>query len=117
MRVHGRNYQDWFRAQAEPHERYDYLYPASELQPWAERVQDIAGQKATEDVYVVTNNHYRGKGVTNALMLQSMVEKKKVPAPSGIFPEYGEVLERYAVPHEPEAVEEKPQKRASRKKE
>jgi uncharacterized protein YecE (DUF72 family) len=103
VRVHGRNYQDWFRDKAEPHERYDYLYPARELEPWAGRVTEIAEQPAAEDVYVVTNNHFRGKAVTNALMLQSMVEGKKVPAPSGIFPEYPEELAPYAVPHEPPA--------------
>ncbi len=96
VRVHGRNYQDWFRDKAAPHERYDYLYPARELEPWAGRVAEIAEQPAAEDVYVVTNNHFRGKAVTNALMLQSMVEGKKVPAPAGLFPEYGEVLEPYA---------------------
>jgi uncharacterized protein YecE (DUF72 family) len=100
VRVHGRNYQDWFRDKAEPHERYNYLYPASELEPWAARVGEIAAQPAAEDVYVVTNNHFRGKAVTNAIMLQSMVEGKKVPAPPGIFPEYGEVLEPYAEPRE-----------------
>jgi uncharacterized protein YecE (DUF72 family) len=63
-------------------------------------VTEIAEQPAAEDVYVVTNNHFRGKAVTNALMLQSMVEGKKVPAPAGLFPEYGEVLEPYAEPWE-----------------
>ncbi len=100
VRVHGRNYQDWFRDKALPHERYDYLYPARELEPWAERTREIAAQPETEDVFVVTNNHYRGKGVTNALMLKSMVEGRPVPAPPGIFPEYGEVLEGYATPEE-----------------
>ena len=26
VRLHGRNYKDWFREKALPHERYDYLY-------------------------------------------------------------------------------------------
>ncbi len=98
IRVHGRNYGDWWRKDAAPHQRYDYLYPAAELEPWAERAKQLAAEPATEDVYVVTNNHFRGKGITNALMLQSMVEGKKVPAPPGLFSEYGEVLEPYAQP-------------------
>lgn len=101
VRVHGRNYKDWFRDKAAPHERYDYLYPPAELKPWAARAKEIAAEPRTEDVYVVTNNHYRGKGITNALMLQSMVEGKKVPAPPDLFGEYGEVLEEYACPAEP----------------
>ncbi|HEU0014819.1 MAG TPA: DUF72 domain-containing protein [Longimicrobium sp.] len=103
MRVHGRNYKDWFREQAGRDERYDYLYPPDELRPWAERTREIAEQPATEDVFVVTNNHYRGKAVTNALMLQSMVEGTTVPGPPPLFAEYGEALEGYAGPHEVEA--------------
>jgi hypothetical protein len=58
-------------------------------------------QPATEDVFVVTNNHYRGKAVANALMLQSMVEGNPGPAPPGLFAEYGDALKGYA---EPEAA-------------
>jgi uncharacterized protein YecE (DUF72 family) len=102
VRVHGRNYHDWFRDKALPHERYDYLYTAKELKPWAGRTREIAGDSATADVYVVTNNHFRGKGIVNALMLRSMVEGKKVPAPPPLFEEYGEVLAPYAKPAEPQ---------------
>lgn len=101
VRVHGRNYQDWFRAKAGRDERYDYLYTADELKPWAERTREIASEPRTEDVFVVTNNHFRGKAVTNALMLQSLVEGKKVPAPPPLFGEYGEVLQAYAESAEP----------------
>jgi uncharacterized protein YecE (DUF72 family) len=100
VRVHGRNYSDWFREKAQSHERYDYLYPARELEPWAERTREVADQAPTEDVFVVTNNHYRGKAVANALMLKSMVEGKPAPAPPQLLDEYGEVLEGYAVPDE-----------------
>ena len=41
IRVHGRNYRDWWRESAAPHERYDYLYTAAELEPWAERAKEI----------------------------------------------------------------------------
>jgi uncharacterized protein YecE (DUF72 family) len=105
VRVHGRNYRDWWRASAAPHERYDYLYTAEELRPWAKRTREIAAAPGTEDVYVVTNNHYRGKGVVNALMLKSMVGgRKKVPGPEPLFEEYGEVLARYARPAPPPAA-------------
>jgi uncharacterized protein YecE (DUF72 family) len=102
VRVHGRNYRDWFRKDAAPHERYDYLYGADELGPWAERAAQIAAAPATAEVYVVTNNHFRGKGITNALMLRSMVQGRPVPAPPGLFDDYAQVLEGYA---EPVAVE------------
>jgi uncharacterized protein YecE (DUF72 family) len=103
VRVHGRNYQDWWRENAEPHERYDYLYSAAELEPWAARAGDIADDPETREVFIVTNNHYQGKAVANALMLKSMVEKRKVPAPEPLFERYGEVLERFALPAPPAA--------------
>ncbi|HEU4557652.1 MAG TPA: DUF72 domain-containing protein [Longimicrobium sp.] len=101
VRVHGRNFKDWFRENAGRDARYDYLYTADELEPWAERTRELAQEPATDDVFVVTNNHFRGKAVTNALMLQSMVEGKRPGAPPPLFDEYGEVLGGYAEPHEP----------------
>jgi uncharacterized protein YecE (DUF72 family) len=101
VRVHGRNYRDWWRAGAKPHERYDYLYPAEEIRPWAERAVEIAADPPTEDVFVVTNNHYRGKGVANALMMRSMIEGRKVPAPEPLFGTYGERIEPFALPAPP----------------
>lgn len=98
VRVHGRNYREWFRKDAAPEARYDYLYSADELQPWAARVEEVAEDPRTRDTYVVTNNHYRGKGITNALMLKSMARKEKVAAPPELFGEYGEVLEGFAEP-------------------
>ena len=100
VRVHGRNYKDWFRENAGRDARYDYLYPPGELEPWAQRTREIAAEPPTEDVFVVTNNHYRGKAVANALMLQSMIEGRKVPGPPPLFDEYGDVLEGYAEPRE-----------------
>jgi uncharacterized protein YecE (DUF72 family) len=102
VRVHGRNYQEWFRDSADPHERYNYLYTADELEPWAERAQQIAAEPGTSDLYVVTNNHYRGKAVVNALMLRSMVVGHPVPAPPPLFEEYGDILDGYALPGEAE---------------
>jgi len=106
VRVHGRNYKDWWREAAAPHERYDYLYTAEELKPWAKRTKEIAAAAGTEEVFVVTNNHYRGKGVVNALMLQSLTEKRKAKAPEPLFAEYAEVLSPYARPHPPPAPAE-----------
>lgn len=105
VRVHGRNYRDWWRDSAAPHERYDYLYTADELTPWVERVKEIAADEGTDDVYVVTNNHYRGKAVANALMLESMSarRRKKVPGPPELFEEYGDLLEGYARPERTES--------------
>lgn len=79
-------------------ERYDYLYTAKELQPWVERTREIAAHPRVEDVYVVTNNHARGKGVVNALMLESMLTGHQVQAPASLMSEYEEALAPYARP-------------------
>jgi uncharacterized protein YecE (DUF72 family) len=98
VRVHGRNYKDWFRDKAPVEQRYNYLYSPDELRPWAERTREIAADPTTQEVYVVTNNHYKGKAVANALMLKSMVTGERVPAPSSVLATYGEELGAFAIP-------------------
>ncbi len=96
VRVHGRNFKDWFRKSAGRDARYDYLYTQGELEPWAKRVEALAQSPGAPDVYVVTNNHFRGQAVANAKMLESMVEKRKVEAPAELVRAYGEALEPFA---------------------
>jgi uncharacterized protein YecE (DUF72 family) len=86
VRVHGRNYHDWFRKGAGVEARYDYLYPPEELAPWVERTKEIA--REAEETFVITNNHYRAKALVNAVMLESMVSKKKVKAPAELVAAY-----------------------------
>ncbi len=100
VRVHGRNYRNWFRKSASALERYDYLYPARELEPWAERTKELAAHPRVEDVYVVTNNHVRGKGIANAMMLQTMLTGRAVHAPETLVREYADTLGPYVLPPE-----------------
>jgi uncharacterized protein YecE (DUF72 family) len=95
VRLHGRRYDTWFSDdEAVPSfERYNYLYSEEELRPWAARVEKVA--KAARDVYVITNNHYQGKGVVNALQLISMLKESKVKVPEPLRAKYPE-LERIA---------------------
>jgi len=81
VRLHGRRYDTWFTDDPEvsAHERYNYLYSTEELAPWAKRIEKVA--EHSRDVYVVTNNHYQGKGVVNALQLISMLKNSKVKVP------------------------------------
>jgi uncharacterized protein YecE (DUF72 family) len=62
VRFHGRNYEKWF-AHEESWERYNYLYSREELEPWVERIEAMPKSK---DVYVITNNHFRGQAIVNA---------------------------------------------------
>ena len=94
VRLHGRNYEDWWRVDAGVEARYDYLYPAAELEPWAERTRAVAA--AATEVYVVTNNHYRGQAVTNAAMLDAMLTGAPVAVPPGVLAAYPAALARHA---------------------
>lgn len=96
VRVHGRNWRDWFRRAAPRDARYDYLYSAAELEPWAERVRALAASPRTPDVYVVTNNHFRGQAVANAAMIESMILGRKVEVPPELLAAYGEALRPWA---------------------
>lgn len=88
IRVHGRNYKDWFRKAAGRDERYDYLYSAAELKPWAERTLALAQEPGVTDVYAVNNNHFAGQAVANALMLEAQVTGRKVKAPGTLLHAY-----------------------------
>lgn len=95
VRVHGRNYRDWFRKGAGRDARYDYLYTAGELAPWAERVKVLAAAPRAPDVYVVTNNHFRGQAVANAKMLEALVEGHRVEVPPGLLDAFPDALREY----------------------
>jgi uncharacterized protein YecE (DUF72 family) len=90
VRLHGRNYENWFSDRAESHERYDYLYAADELGPWLDRIHEIA-QRARE-TYVITNNHYRGQAVVNAAMLRRLYARDDVEVPPEVEETYHSIL-------------------------
>jgi uncharacterized protein YecE (DUF72 family) len=98
VRLHGRNYEDWFRADAGRDARYDYLYNKDELEPWVERIKELADGGLVDDVYVVTNNHFRGQAAVNAVMLAAMIRGKKILAPERLFEVYGDELVPFAEP-------------------
>ena len=60
----------WFDPDAGRDARYDYLYEVDELRPWSERIRAIEAK--ARRVLVVTNNHFGGKAVVNALELKSL---------------------------------------------
>jgi uncharacterized protein YecE (DUF72 family) len=98
VRFHGRRYDQWFEAHEDAAARYDYLYPADELRPWVERIRKVGAASGVTDVYVVSNNHFEGKGPANALMIRSMLEGRKVPCPPVLYETYRQVLEPFAEP-------------------
>jgi uncharacterized protein YecE (DUF72 family) len=88
VRFHGRRYDTWFSddPQLPAHERYNYLYSADELKPWAERIRKV--ERESRDTYVITNNHYLGKAAVNALELLSILKGTKVKVPDDLRRHY-----------------------------
>jgi uncharacterized protein YecE (DUF72 family) len=91
VRLHGRRYDTWFSDDPEvpQYERYNYLYSAQELAPWADRIKTVA--EDTRNTFIITNNHYLGKAVVNALELISMLKSSKVQVPDPLRLRYPEL--------------------------
>jgi len=82
VRLHGR------------HAKYDYLYKLTELKTWVEKIQNIA--RATDVIYVVTNNTPDAKAVVSGLQLKYLLTGLRVKAPESLlrqFPELRDVAD------------------------
>jgi uncharacterized protein YecE (DUF72 family) len=85
VRLHGRNYQQWFEHE-KSHDRYNYLYPAKELEGWARRIEHVSEQ--AETTFVISNNHFESKAAVNSLQLESMLTGSVVTAPDSLVRTY-----------------------------
>ena len=86
FRFHGRNSDNWFNKDAGRDERYDYLYNSEELQPWIENVEEM--ERRIEQIYVMTNNHYRGQAPVNALQMRAALGDSPVRVPRSLVTYY-----------------------------
>ena len=86
VRLHGRNYKNWFKEDVGRDERYNYLYTKDELEEWVEKIKDLG--KKSDKVYVITNNHYRGQALANALQIKNMKTGKKLEIPHNLLRQY-----------------------------
>ncbi len=91
LRLHGRNVKEWFREGAGRDARYDYLYNEFELFELAERIRQIS--REAEEVYVITNNHYRGKAVCNALEIKAKLKETGLKIPEILLQHYPQLKE------------------------
>ncbi len=91
IRLHGRRYDTWFSDDpgSPPEERYNYLYAGAELEPWAERARHVA--RHAPSTFVITNNHFQGKAVVNALELIHLLTQAKVSVPEPLRHHYPEL--------------------------
>jgi uncharacterized protein YecE (DUF72 family) len=89
VRLHGRNYQEWFQAKNR-NDRYNYLYKPEELEGWKEKIENI--RKQSKNTFTLTNNHYKGQAAVNAIELKNMLSGKKVKAPKPLVDAYPQEL-------------------------
>ena len=66
MRLHGRNAAQWWTHDTSE-DRYNYLYSADELKPFAETAD--AARRLVKKFYLYFNNHFASKAVVNAVMI------------------------------------------------
>ena len=91
IRLHGRNYQNWFREEANVVERYDYLYSPDELEPWINRIKEVSDK--AKQTFVIANNHARGQSLVNAFEILAELEEEKVPGPATLIETYPRLAE------------------------
>jgi uncharacterized protein YecE (DUF72 family) len=88
VRLHGRRYDTWFSDDPElpSHERYNYLYSAEELDPWARRIRHVS--RHARATFVIANNHFEAKSIVNALQLLHLLGGNKVKVPETLRHHY-----------------------------
>jgi uncharacterized protein YecE (DUF72 family) len=98
VRLHGRNYNEWFRERPDGElsdQRYNYLYSNEELEPWLERIRKLEGKASA--IYTILNNHPDAKALVNAFQIIHGLTGKKLDVPEDMVERYP-VLEKIASP-------------------
>ncbi len=86
MRLHGRNAAQWWKHD-KSEDRYNYLYSAGELKPFAETAG--AARRLVKKFYLYFNNHFASKAVVNAIMIKQQLGEPV----TGVYPKA--FVERY----------------------
>lgn len=79
LRLHGRNAAAWFDPRAGRDQKYDYLYALDEVREIVQATQRLAA--GADETFVITNNHFSGKAVANALEILAGLAGDKVLGP------------------------------------
>lgn len=86
LRLHGRKKESWFKEDAGRDERYDYLYSEEEISEIVRFLNEIV--KKAKETFVITNNHFQGKAVCNALQIASKLFGNKIDVPKNIIEKF-----------------------------
>jgi len=85
FRLHGRNAEKWFTKSSRD-ETYDYYYNTKELAEIKDRIRELLN--IYPSIVVITNNHYQGSEVANALELKASLTGQKVMTPEDLMLRY-----------------------------
>jgi len=91
LRLHGRNARTWFAPGAGRDQRYDYLYDSGEVAEVVGLARRLAS--GTDETFVITNNHFSGKAVANALEIIAGVSGSPALAPVQLIAAYPRLAE------------------------
>ena len=80
LRLHGRNAAQWWKHE-KSEDRYNYLYSAEELAPFAEAAERMSRKE--RKAYMYANNHFSAKSVANAAILKHQLGQDV----TGAYPE------------------------------
>jgi uncharacterized protein YecE (DUF72 family) len=92
FRLHGRNYANWFREDAGRDARYDYLYSKQEIHELSGKILQV--QQSTEETYAVTNNHFRGQALVNAMEILEELDGTPPAVPPMLLAAYPDRFRR-----------------------
>jgi len=79
FRFHGRSYENWFKDGVGRDARYDYLYTKEEIRRLSDQIRKV--HAVAEETYVVTNNHFRGQALVNAMEILEELDEKPPEIP------------------------------------
>lgn len=91
LRLHGRNRENWFQKNAGRDQRYDYCYSLAELTPWIDAFRK--SEASASESYIITNNHFQGQAVVNALQIRALLGEDVAEFPSWLQEEFPEIKE------------------------
>lgn len=89
LRLHGRNEKNWFDRTAGRDARYDYRYHSHELRSLLAPLQQSSGPP--RETYVITNNHFQGQAVINALEIRALLGEEMLEFPRWLEEEFPEI--------------------------
>lgn len=86
FRLHGRNYENWFREDAGRDARYDYLYSKEEIRELSGLIRKV--RNGAEETYAITNNHFRGQALVNAIQILEELDGVPPAVPPPVLASY-----------------------------